>query len=76
MNELGARDPLIYQLEIEYSCLKKNENIKIYGATNNFGLSKYRYFDIKFKVERISTKKSEAIKPMTIAKVTIERADI
>ena len=76
VNELGARDPLIYQLEIEYSCLKENENIKIYGATNNFGLSKYRYFDIKFKVERVSTKKSEAIKPMTIAKVTIERADI
>lgn len=76
LNELGARDPLIYQLEIEYSRLKENENIKIYGATNNFGLSKYRYFDIKFKVERVSTKKSEAIKPMTIAKVTIERADI
>lgn len=76
VNELGARDPLIYQLEIEYSRLKENENIKIYGATNNFGLSKYRYFDIKFKVERVSTKKSEAIKPMTIAKVTIERADI
>ena len=76
VNELGARDPLIYQLEIEYSCLKENENIKIFGATNNFGLSKYRYFDIKFKVECVSTKKSEAIKPMTIAKVTIERADI
>lgn len=76
VNELGARDPLIYQLEIDYSRLKENENIKIYGATNNFGLSKYRYFDIKFKVERVSTKKSEAIKPMTIVKVTIERADI